>query len=49
MKKRIECKIPESFWNTEAGQKIAGVMSVDKRAKPVFEEMANALEIGWVE
>ena len=29
MKKRIESKIPETFWNTEAGQKIAGAMHSD--------------------
>ena len=29
MKKRIESKSPETFWNTEAGQKIAGAMHSD--------------------
>ena len=47
MKKRIECKIPESFWNTEAGQKIVGAMHSDGwEASDCLTSVIDLLEEG---
>ena len=47
MKKRIECKIPESFWNTESGQRIAGAMHSDGwEASDCLTSVIDLLEDG---
>ena len=47
MKKRIECKIPESFWNTEAGQRIAWAMHSDGwEASDCLTSVIDLLEDG---
>ena len=47
MKKRIESKIPETFWNTEAGQKIAGAMHSDGwEASDCLTSVMDILEEG---
>ena len=47
MKKRIVCKIPESFWNTEAGQKITGAMHSDGwEASDCLTSVIDLLEEG---
>ena len=47
MKKRIESKIPETFWNTEASQKIAGAMHCDGwEASDCLTSVIDLLEEG---